>query len=98
MFDTLKSMFESVAGLFTERKRDGEVGMGEGEIRYWVERWLREKCGSEAVYCEYVRGEAVGVRVGTGWLRQEVTLWQEDLLALLQSDLGFSCKRVQFVY
>ena len=72
--------------------------MGEEEARFWVERWLRERCGSEAVYCEQVRSGAVRVRVGTGWLRAEVVLWQEDLLTTLHDELAIECDRIQFVY
>jgi len=84
-------MLRPVSDLF---RRTEQVSLDELDIKHFIERYLRERLGSLAIYCERVReGQAV-VRVPSPLLQQEVYLMEYDLALVLQREAHYTLRSI----
>lgn len=81
-------MLQSLQTFLSDRKSSVE----EGDVRYFVQRYLRSSLSSEAIYCESAWEGVVVVRVGSSALQQEILLLEYELTQALQATLGFQLR------
>lgn len=83
-------MFRSIGTLFGGKK----LALDEGDVKCFVERFLREELNTHNLYCERVEAGRVWVRVGEVFLQQEVYLLKVGLKEKLSSEANYKLKRL----
>lgn len=71
------------------------AALGAADVKYFVERYLRQKVKSEKVICEKIKGGRVEVRTASPTLQQEVYLLEYDLKLALNKELNFKLKELK---
>lgn len=82
--------WEVIGGLVNKERS----AVGEIDGRFLIERLLRGWLKSEEVWCEYLRGGAARVRVGSGLLQQEAMVKEYDVRLALRGELGLELKEM----
>lgn len=75
-------MFHPLSSLFGHDKLPWE----EADLCYFIQRWLRNRIGSEEINCEHIRGGVASIRVATPALQQAAYLLEYDLGQALQQE------------
>lgn len=77
--------FLSLGSLFA---KETPPAWDEQDVRFFVQNFLRDRMRTEQLYCERVVDDTAFVRVASPAARQEVLLWQFDLVEALEKRAG----------
>jgi hypothetical protein len=75
-------------------KRTDAVALDETDIRHFVERYLRERLTTAALFCEGATKGRVIVRAPGALVRQEIFLLEWDLAQVLREQAQFSLREL----
>lgn len=65
------------------------MGWQEGDVRYAIQNFLRQRLNTDALYCDEVKEGKVSVRVNGAVFQQEVRLIEEELKEEIQEKTGY---------
>lgn len=86
--------FKPIGALF---RKNGQPLWDEVDVKYFIERYLRSKLSTDALYCEEVRGGRARIRVNLPILQQEVCLMEYDVKRALKKKLHYTLKEIKTI-
>jgi hypothetical protein len=87
-------VFQPLASLFRDKKR---ASWQEGDIKYFIQDYLRRTTRSDQLYCQAVNNGRATVQVSSPMLQQEVRLLEYDLRQVLKSEANYRLKELQVI-
>lgn len=77
--------------------KESRVGIDEFDVRYWVQRYIRDLVGGSAE-CREVKGGRMVLWAAAAGVRQELILLTEDIKAAAHQQTGYQIKEVEVRY
>jgi hypothetical protein len=84
-------MLQPIGKFFKNR---AAVALDEVDRRHFIERYLRDKIGTSALFCDRASQGRIIVRAASPPVRQEVYLLEYDLAKELKREVSFDLKEL----